>query len=390
MTAADAPEIGLLLEAARAGTDPVALRSAIERGPDWTAVTALALRHGIAGLLCQRVLDVAAELVPDDLGMAMRAYLDSCSERHAIAVAELLELLDALSSAGVTALPFKGPALAARIYADAALRPCADLDFLIREADIDAAFAVLEWLGFISQHPGLSPDDRQAYHRYNGQDCLTAPGWRMPIEPHWALAPRTLAITLDTAGLMVRASPVTIGDHQVMTLSADDTLLAAALHGSKEEWTRLSWIADIAALLTRGQQLHPADVLARATAAGARRMLLVGVALARDLLGAPCGGTFADAVADDAGSRRLAETVAARLWQRGEASSVFVLSQFRWRMRERLRDRVRYAAATLLTARVQHFQAVRLPRRLRLLYPLVRIGHDCIALPVWHLLRRRA
>ena len=380
----------MLLQAARAETDAAALRAAIERGPDWTVVTALALRQGIAGLLCRRVLDIAVELVPDELGAAMRAYLGSCSERHVIAVAELLKLLDALSIAGVTVLPFKGPALAARIYPDAALRPCADLDFLISEADIDAAFAVLARLGFISQHPGLSPDDRRAYHRYNGQDCLTAPGWRMPIEPHWALAPHTLAITLDTEGLLARASPVTIGDRRVMTLSADDTLLAAALHGSKEEWTRLSWIADIAALLTRERQLHPADVLARATAAGARRMLLVGVALAHDLLGAPCCGAFADAMADDAGSRRLAATAAARLWQHGEASSVFVLSQFRWRMRERLRDRVRYAAATLLTARVQHFQVVRLPRRLRLLYPLVRIGHDCIALPVWHLLRRRA
>ena len=132
-------------------------------------------------------------------------------------------------------------------------------------------------------------------------------------------------------------------------------------------------------------------MLARATAAGLRRMLLIGVALARDLLGAPCAPPLAAALATDAAARRLAAQAAARLWRRdAPVPSVFVLTAFRWHMRERFSDRLRYAASTLLAARVPHYRAVDLPDSLIGLYPLVRLAHDFVALPLWRAYRKIA
>ena len=389
---ADTPEAAVLLATARVpGSSDAAAREAIARGPDWTALVAMALHHGTAGLLCRRVLAAAHDSLPEELRAAMGAYLESCAARHRLAVAELLEVLDVLAQDGVRALPFKGPALAALAWAEPALRPCQDLDLLLRPDEVEPALAALGRLGFVSQHPGLRPHQRMAYHRYNGQDCLVAPGRAMAVEPHWALAPRTLAIRLDTAALIRRARPVALEGRVVPTLSAEDALLVAGLHGAKEEWTRLVWAADIAALLAGGASadLDAKAVLARAAEAGMRRMLLTGIALAMDLLGAPCHGAFAAALADDPGAWRLAAQAAARLWRCETASSVFALSGFRWRMRDGLGDRLRYVAATLLTARVQHLQAVDLPPGLRGLYPLVRVGQDFVALPLWRLMRAR-
>src|SRR3954469_21277418 len=170
------PEAAVLLAAARAEIVGSALREAVAREPDWTALIGMALYHGTAGPLCRRALDAAGDLVPDELRPAMGTYLESCAERHRVAVAELFDVLDALGGAGITALPFKGPALAARAYAEPALRGCLDLDILIRGTEVGAALAVLGRLGFVSQFPDLSADHRMAYHRYNGQDCLVAPG----------------------------------------------------------------------------------------------------------------------------------------------------------------------------------------------------------------------
>ena len=50
---------------------------------------------------------------------------------------------------------------------------------------------------------------------------------------------------------------------------------------------------------------------------------------------------------------------------------------------------VLYVAATLFTARAQHFRFVDLPEWLRFLYPLVRVGHDYVALPLWRLAHAR-
>jgi len=379
----------LLLAAANPGEQGTALRDAVARRPDWTRVVQMALDHGTAGLLCRRLLDAGSGTVPDDLVPAMQAYVDHCAVEHADAVAELLQVLDALAAAGVPAIPFKGPALAWQAYGDPALRFCRDLDILIPAHEVEATFAVLARLGFVSQYPRLSAAHREAYHRYNGHDCLTAPGRRRSVEPHWAIAPRTLGATLDTAGLFARAMTVPLGGRDIAALSIEDALLVAAVHGSKEEWSRLIWAADIAALLHRHSGLDAEAVLSRAAASGTKRMLLIGIALAVDLLHAPCSPAFLAALAADPASRHLAKQAAALLWQRRDAPSVFAFSTFRWRMRERLRDRLRYAAGTLLTARVKHLEAVNLPRSLHWLYPFVRLGHDYVALPLWRVARAK-
>lgn len=58
------------------------------------------------------------------------------------------------------------------------------------------------------------------------------------------------------------------------------------MHGSKEEWSRLIWTADIAALPRDGETLDWTAILAEADHAGVRRMLLTGTALAGSMLGA--------------------------------------------------------------------------------------------------------
>ncbi len=138
----------------------------------------MALHHGTAGLLCRRVLDATGAALPDDLQAAMRAYLESCAQRHRTAVAELLDLLDALSDAGITGLPRKGPALAARAYAEPALRPCLDLDILIRERDIDRTLAMLDTRGFASQYPSVRADQS------GGLSPLQRPGLPHRTWPH--------------------------------------------------------------------------------------------------------------------------------------------------------------------------------------------------------------
>ena len=319
----------------------------------------------------------------------MTRYLESCAERHRVALDEIRCMLDAFATADIDAMPFKGPALAARAYADPSLRSCLDLDILVREPDVDRALRTLANLGFVSQYPSLRDDHRAAYHHYNGEDCLFSPSFRLPVEPHWAVAPRMLAVSLDTTGLFDRAQDITLAGRAVRTLSPEDTLLTTALHAGKEEWARLIMISDLAALLVTYPAMDATAVLARAEAARARRMLLVGITLARDLLDAPVPVAFANAISADRATRRLAARIADRIWEQHPVTSMFVLSPVRWRMRDCLSDRIRYAAATLTTPRVEYLQMVDLPAGLRRLYPLMRLGHDFVGLPLWQLIRRR-
>jgi hypothetical protein len=382
----------LLLATARpvlSSEDRARLRAALGHIVDWTALIQTALDHGTAGLLCHHMLTVGRDLLPDEIIHSAEAYVEFRRSDHERALRDLGAVLDVLNLAGVPALPYKGPILATLAYAEPALRGCRDLDVLIHPANLAAAMTALGSLGYRSLQTGLSPRRMRAFYAYNGQDALIAED-RMPVEPHWRLNPRTLHAEPGLKGLFDRAGIVALDGRDIPVPSREDMLLICGLHGSKEQWSRLIWIADMAALLSGGAALDWTAILARSKECGVHRMLLIGIALAAAVLGAPMPRDVARALAVDKVAGRLAAIAAARLFAGGgETPSVYQLTGFRLRMRERASDKARYAAATLLTARARHFRFIDLPEWLEFLYPLVRIGHDCVALPLWRLVHPR-
>jgi hypothetical protein len=389
----------LLLVTARSVLTPddrARLRAALAAIVDWTAIIAAALAHGTAGMLCHHMLAAGPDLLPDEIAEAAATYLSFRETEHQRAANELAAVLDALTSAGVPALPYKGPVLAAMCYPEPHIRGCRDLDFLIHERDIEATMAALARLGYRSLQSGLSPRRMRSYFAYNGQDVLLADG-RMPVEPHWRLNPRTLCADIDTGALFRRSGTIAAGGHDVPAPSREDTLLICGMHGSKEQWSRLVWIADMAEQLRAAEQSRvrpPLDwtaILNNAGSAGVRRMLLAGIALAERMLLAPVPVAIEQALTADPVARRLAAETAEGLFARGgHTPTVYRLTDFRLRMRERRLDRIRYIFATLLTARAQHFRFIDLPAGLSFLYPFVRLGHDYVALPLWRLAHSRA
>jgi hypothetical protein len=380
----------LLLVTARSELTPdfvARVRHALAGIDDWTALIQAALDHGTAGLLCRHMLSAGTDLLPDDMVSAANAYIASQHQQYLRATRDLAVVLDALHADGIAALPYKGPVLAAYCHAEPELRGCRDLDVLIREPDIAATMVALGRLGYCSLQTGLSERRMRSFYAYNGQDALVCDD-RMLVEPHWRLNPTTLHAEIGTAGLFDRASSVELHGRATAAPSREDMLLICCMHGCKEQWSRLIWLADVAALLRH--ELDWPAILARADATGTRRMLLIGIALARDLLGVSPPELAARALDGDATARRLASSVAADLFASGgETPSVYRLSRFRFHMRERRSDRLRYTIATLLTARAQHFRFVDLPQWLTFLYPVVRLGHDFVALPIWRIAHGR-
>ncbi len=172
----------------------------------------------------------------------------------------------------------------------------------------------------------------------------------MVVEPHWTLAPRPLAVDLDLPGIWRRARRFPLAGREVPGMALEDLVLALCIHGSKHEWTELRWICDIAELVARQPGVDWAAALARAETQGCARMLRPGLALAERVLGEPLPAAARTATLADATALALAAHVEARLFDVDyDAPSVFRVSRFRLRMRERARDRVACLARTLAT-----------------------------------------
>ena len=119
-------------------------------------------------------------------------------------------------------------------------------------------------------------------------------------------------------------------------------------------------------------------------------MVLIGLQLAATLLDANLPTAVARSLAEDRVATGLAEQFAARMFTANDhLRSIFDLSWFRWRMRERFTDRLRYVGATLFIPRVRQFRTIDLPDWLCFLYPAVKIMQDNIAIPVKQLFSRR-
>jgi SAM-dependent methyltransferase len=386
---AAAPEEELVLRCARLRPGEAAQRRIAEllaAGPDWTRVVRLALHHKVTPLLF-RALARRPE-VPAEIRAALRQHHAEQAHHGLALVEELLSLVAALERAGVAALPFKGPALAQLAYGSLAARLAGDLDLLVRPEDLPRVAAELDARGYLEQtlyktgRPLDAAEDAW-YRVYQGEYCYLRPSDGMVVEPHWLLAPRPLAVELDMAGIWERARPFPLAGRSVLGMALEDLVLALCIHGSKHEWTELRWIGDVAELAARHPGLDWAAAHARAAEAGCARMLRLGLALAERVLGEPLPAALRDEVRNDASVHALAAQVEAKLFCDGyDAPSVFRVSRFRLRMRERARDRVACLARTLGTPQIPHVRLLRLPPALHPLYALVTPAIDYVALPL--------
>ncbi|HTQ00444.1 MAG TPA: nucleotidyltransferase family protein [Casimicrobiaceae bacterium] len=356
---------------------------------DWGVIVERALHHGVAPLLCRRLIRRPPPDAPSDVIAAAAVYLESVEKQGAARLAQLIEVLAALERDGVEALPFKGPVLGVAAHASATLRESRDLDVLVRRQDMAAAVASLRRLGYRPEEEFNRRITEACYDSY-GQEILFAPG-RLPVEPHWTFTPRGLAAEIDMEGIWSRACPIELAGRQVRSLSREDTLFVACLHGSKEKWWRLLWVADVAAFLCRHPAIDWTTVASRAESHGLRRMWLLGLALARELFGAEIPPSLTSSIDRDAACGDLLRASLHNLFAASvDVGSVHWISRYHLRARERYSDRVRYVLRSLATPQAEHYRMISLPPALTPAYSAVKILHDYAAKPLWIAFRRIA
>ena len=167
------PELALLLACSRIRFDEGqkhAIRDALEAGVDWIAFATKAVNHGIAGLVGRNLVEIAQDLVPDEILDAFSDNLKSTRKKNECLLDELVRIFEALAAQKIKAIPLKGPVLAIEAFRDVGLRVFRDLDFLIRDRDLHGTIAVLRDLGFVRRER-MSEAQAILVHRLQGQIC---------------------------------------------------------------------------------------------------------------------------------------------------------------------------------------------------------------------------
>lgn len=362
-------EWSILLECVRPKADARRLTGLLRASVDWPSVFALAEQHAILAQLAAGLANVDAELIPQELKQRLAEW----NRRHSIftlsLLAELFQLTERFAALEIKFLATKGPVLAQRCYGDAGGRQYSDLDLVVRHRDIRRASEAMSELGY---RPRV-PLDAIAADKIPGEYVFRNSRTNALVEFHTERTFRYHPRPLQVDKIFERSTRLRIGDREVPALSLEDELILICIHSAKHLWEQLSWVADVAALISSSPALEWDRVMAGARKVGAERMLGLGLRLASDMLDVSLPAEVAADVRRDSGGSRLAAQLADRMPRAGSAQlGILQRALFRVRMRGSFLNGVPYLLRLSFSPTEEDWRSVSEEERPRLFEALGR------------------
>ena len=347
----DRTENELLLCCARTRMDQEKIdrgHTLLREGVDWTLLERMARLHGLMPLLYKNIDAYFSKEVPPLILNQLQAWYVANARRNLLLVGQLLMLLHLFKDNDIPVIPYKGPVLAASAHGDITLREFHDLDFLVQQDHLLRARDLLLSRGYQLSVKSDEGDVVSQNSQYEVGLVLAHAG--IHVELKWDIINRYFSVPMDMTALWTRLKPVFIDGREIYTFSPEDTLLILCIHGTKHLWTSLMWVTDVSELIQANPGLDWQWLWDLSNTLGSRRMLSLGLFLAKGLLGTSLPEKVGQQVEADSSVKRLAEEVSRRIFDQSDLSSgVWESVAFHCRARERLSDRAKYGYRLLLT-----------------------------------------
>jgi Uncharacterised nucleotidyltransferase len=375
-TAAPGPEMELLLCCARTRTNPEMsqrIREAARKEIDWFQFIRLAHRHDTLALIYWNLHRICPDIVPSGVLEPLRARHQAAAAHARLLAKELVDILGFLDSHGIQAMPFKGPALAVKLYGDLSLRGFGDLDIMISERDVVRARRLLIDRGYAPASVDTGELNQFLHERH--ELLLYRADGRVRLDLHWRFTSRAACLAGDPERFLKNLETISVVGEEVQSLRLETYLLVLSMHAAKHRWVQLKFICDIAEILAV-PDLDWRYVLAEADDLGLKRALGTGLLLAQRLLGASLPPKLAQNLKIDRTAKALAAEARTRLFaEPGERWGLQGGIACQLEIRERFQDRtkifLRYFFHKLKPSELDRW-FLPMPRFLSLAYYFVR------------------
>lgn len=365
-------------------------RAALSGGTDWDYLLQGAFKHRVFPSLYRRLADTCPEAAPPEVLAAWGRLYQAQARYNLRLTGDLLQVLALFESQGITAIPLKGPVLAETAYGDLALRQFVDLDILVRRADMEKVRELLVAGGYRSSQT-LTRKQEHLHLKHSVE--FTFQNSRQTImDVHWRFAAEYLGGGLDPEEALTRRVPLQILGKTVYTLHPEDNLLLLCQHGTTHSWATLSTVSDVAHLIHSRNDWNWPRVLQRAKDSGLRRQALLGLSLARELIGAPASPEVMEEADTDPSVVAACRWVAQNLRVRKGGDTGFLeRTSFYMQTRDSLKDKVRHVWCRLAIPTSEDWRWVSLPDSLYGLYFVIRplrLALKVLIWPAWRCLRK--
>ncbi|MFQ6082943.1 MAG: nucleotidyltransferase family protein [Candidatus Aminicenantia bacterium] len=369
------PEQELLLCCSRINKDlerVKQIKALLHQNINWIYLTRIADQHGVLPIVYRTLKAICPEDVPQDIMNQLRNLYLINSGRNLLLTRELFNLLDLFKNEGITAIPYKGPALAVLAYGNLSLRQFSDLDILIHERDGQRAKDLLISCGYRSGIQ-LTAAQEEAFIQSQRTYKFLRDDGRVIADLQWGITPRYFPFLLDPECLWTRLESIYLDGKEILSFSPEDLLLILCVHGLCHCWERLIWICDVAKLIEVHQRMDWERVMKQTVTLGIERILFLGLFLVNDLLGVALPKEILQRMQYDPIVKTLTAQVREHLFYKANHQSrALKCGFFQLKVWKRLQDRIRYCIYRATIPTIAEWEFLFLPAFLFPFYYLLR------------------
>ncbi len=356
-----------------------AVRRAVTPSLDWDGFLRVVKRQRVAGLVRDGLASAEVSCPPGIAAVIENMVADMVRQnlKHAAESVRIQAMFDA---AGVPLLFVKGVTLAQLAYGSLALKHSWDIDLLVAPDTVPRALELFAEAGY-HPFPPLPPATDKRYGRwlrFAREYILFHRSNFVHVEIHWRLTDNGYFLPGIAAGSPTQTVRISNGA-ELRTLIDDDLFAYLCIHGACHAWSRLKWLADVAALLAHDGASDAKRRLAAAKKVNAQDCVAQAYLLCDRLFATPCATELARALRQKRRYRRL-EHIALSAMTAGGAQTELGEAPF---------DRLPILLSHFLLGRGLRFalrelwiklngpfdlRSIVLPDRFAFLYPLFRVA----------------
>lgn len=353
-------------------SDIAGLKESLSRPVDCDVLLKLASEHGLIPLLSKHSAEIEEEIFPPEFRLRLLDASRDCALRALLLTAELNKLVEEFSRQEIPAIAHKGPILAARAFGKPMLRQFNDLDFAVPQRFMPVIFERMSELGYEASLPREAFKETEP-ERIPGEYAFRRETDRMLVEFHTEKTLRYFPILPTLDEMIQRATTITLNGNAVPMFSREDELLMLAVHGTKDFWARLIWIADIAELVKLPPAMIWTELFARADEMKAGRMLRLAILLARKIVGLEIPRDVEAAIEKDRVAGKVATRVCEQLFGKTQAcEGILRRSIYRIRSVEGLWGGLKYWMRLATAPAEEDWSSFEMPKALARSYAVLR------------------
>jgi len=342
---------------------------------DWSYLVKMASLHSLQFLLYRSLKTACPEAVNHPVLKQLETQYRRNVAYSLLITRQLFEVIDFLDDHGIQAMPFKGPVLSELAYGDLTLRPMGDLDFLIDRQNAFKSMDLFIDQGFRTE-VDLDHGQFSAYAAKKNSMAMYNPDSDLTLDLHWEMSGNYSFEPLVLGRMKQDLFQMTMAGKTVPQPRVEMLLVYLCLHGTRDCWKDMESVSSISGLISGHDNWDWTRVNWIADHLRCKRMVLLGLVLARDLFDTELRPTILKAVAGDPVVSNLASEVCKHLFETSEPEMVekrkSKFSSFHFRARDRWPEKLRYTKHLLLGATAQEWNRFPLPAGLFFLYTFLR------------------